>query len=323
MKACVYSSYGPPNVVSIAEVPTPEPKANEVLVRIHATTVSTADWRVRSGIFPKGFGTISRLIFGWSKPRKQVLGSEFSGEVVKVGGGVSNFKAGDFVIGFSAGMGAHAEFKVMKASAAIVHKPAKMSFEDAAALCFGGTTALNYLVNIGRLQAGEDVLIIGAGGAVGSAAVQLAKHLGAKVTAVCSGSKAAKIKELGAVRVIDYKTEDFIKGKETYDVILDTIGNTNFERCRHVLTDKGRLLMVTAGLDDFLTMIWTGIKGGKKAIGGATLEKADDVLKLVELYERGVYRPLIDSVYPMSQIVEAHRWVDSGHKSGNVVVVVR
>lgn len=322
MKACVYSDYGPPEVVSIADIPTPEPKADEVLVKIYATTVSTADWRIRSGVFPRGFGTIARLIYGWSKPRKQVLGTEFSGEIVKLGKSVTQFKVGDFVIGFSAGLGAHAEFKTMKANAALVHKPATMSFEDAAALCFGGTTALNFLVNIGRLQAGEKVLVIGAGGAVGSAAVQLAKLFGAEVTAVCSASKASKMKELGALRVIDYKTEDFTKGQETFDVILDTIGNTTFRNCSAVLTDTGRLLMVAAGADDFLSMILTAIKGGKKAIGGATLEKAEDLQKLVEFYERGVYRPLIDSVFPMSQIVDAHRRVDSGHKTGSVVVKV-
>ena len=322
MKACVYSGYGQPDVVSIAEIPTPEPKIDEVLVKIHATTVSTADWRIRAGLFPRGFGTVARLIYGWSKPRKQVVGTEFSGEVVKVGPSVSSFKIGDFVIGFSAKLGAHAEYKVMKANAALVHKPVNMTFEEAAALSFGGTTALNFLMNIGRLQAGEKVLVIGAGGAVGSAAVQLAKHFGGIVTAVCSASKAVMMKELGASCVIDYKAEDFTKGKETYNVILDTIGNTNFAKCRHVLSDNGRLLMVSAGADDFLSMIFCAIKGGKKAIGGATLEKAEDMQQLVDLYQRGVYRPLIDSVFPMSQIVDAHRRVDSGHKSGSVVIKV-
>ncbi len=322
MKACVYSSYGQPDVVSIAEIPTPEPKVDEVLVKIYATTVSTADWRIRTGLFPRGFGTIARLVYGWSKPRKQILGTEFSGEVVKVGPSVSGFKKGDLVIGFSAKLGAHAEYKVMKADACLVHKPLNMSFEEAAALSFGGTTALNFLMHIGRLEAGEKVLVIGAGGAVGSAAVQLAKHFGGIVTAVCSASKTAKMKELGAFRVIDYKTEDFTKGKETYNIILDTIGNTNLANCRHVLSDNGRLLMVSAGLDDFLSMLFSKIKGGKKAIGGATLEKSDEVQQLVDLYQRGVYRPLIDSVFPMSQIVDAHRRVDSGHKSGSVVVKV-
>lgn len=320
MKACVYSNYGSPDVVSIAEVPTPEPKAGEVLVRIHAATVSTADWRIRSATFPTGFGTIAKLIFGWSKPRKQVLGSEFTGEIVKIGASVSNFKVGDFVIGFSAGLGAHAEFKTMKSTAAIIHKPAKMSIEEAAAFSFGGTTALHFLTNIGRLLPSEKILIIGAGGAVGSAAVQLAKHLGGEVTAVCSAAKSLKVKELGAERVIDYKKDDFTAGKEKYDLILDTIGFTTFPLCRDVLSDKGRLLMVSVGLSEFRWMIWTGIKGSKKALGGVAIEKAADLLKLAEMFELGVYRPLIDKVYPMSEIANAHRHVDEGHKSGSIVI---
>ncbi len=322
MKACVYFFYGQPDVVSVVEIPAPEPKADEVLVQVHATTVSTADWRIRAGLFPRGFGTIARLVYGWSKPRINVLGGEFSGKVAKVGSRVTNFKPGDSVIGFSAAMGAHAEFKVIKANAAIVHKPAEMSFEDAAALSFGGTTALNFLLKIGRMQAGESVLVIGAGGAVGSAAVQIAKHFGGIVTAVCSSSKSTKMRELGADRVIDYKAEDFTKGKETYDVILDTIANTNFSKCQHVLNDKGRLLMVAAGADEIPSMIWTAIKGGKKAVGGATSEKSEEVQKLVDLYLQGAYRPLIDSVFPMSRIVDAHRRVDSGHKFGSVVIKV-
>lgn len=320
MKACVYSVYGSPDVVTVVEVPTPEPKEDEVLIRVQAATVSTADWRIRSATFPTGFKTMGKLVFGWSKPRNKILGGEFTGVTVKVGARVSNFKVGDQVIGFSARMGAHAEFKVMKASAALVLRPVSMSIEQAAAFSFGGMTALHYLANIGRLQPGENILVIGAGGSVGSAAVQLAKHFGAKVTAVCSVAKSATVKALGADQTIDYKTEDFTQSGVKYDLILDTIGSTSFPLCRYVLTDNGRLLMVAAGANEFSWMIWTGLKRGKKALGGVTPEKATDLQKLIDLYQSGAYRPLIDRVYPMSDIVNAHRHVDNGHKSGSVVI---
>ncbi len=322
MKACVFSRFGSPEVVTVSEIDTPRPKSGEVLIRVHATTVTTADWRIRSATFPHGFATISRLVFGWSKPRKQVLGIEFSGEIVELGERVSKFKVGDAVIGISAGLGAHAEYKVMKADAAIVLKPKQMSFEEAAALPFGGTTALHYLTTIGQLKSGEKVLVIGAGGSVGSAAIQLAKHFGAHVTAVCSAAKSAKVLALSAERVIDYRLEDFTKGGETYDLIVDTIGSTTFSKCCHVLNEKGRLLMIAASVNDFLSMAWTGIKGGKKALGGVTPERASDILKLIEIFELGTYRPVIDRVFPMDQIVDAHRLVDGGHKFGSVVVKI-
>jgi NADPH:quinone reductase-like Zn-dependent oxidoreductase len=249
-----------------------------------------------------------------------VLGIEFSGEIVELGERVSRFQVGDAVIGFSAGLGAHAEYKVMKEDAAIVLKPKQMSFEEAAALPFGGTTALHFLRDVGHLKEGEKVLVIGAGGSVGSAAVQLAKHLGARVTAVCSASKSANVLALGAERVIDYRLEDFTKGSEKYDVILDTIGSTTFSQCCDVLSAKGRLLMIAAGINDFMSMAWTGIKGGKRALGGVAPERASHLLRLIELFELGAYRPMIDSVFPMDQIVDAHRRVDSGHKFGSVVV---
>jgi len=322
LRACVFSRFGPPEVVTVSEVDTPRPAASDVLVRVHATTVTTADWRIRSSTFPHGFDTMARLVFGWSKPRKQVLGSEFSGEIVEVGERVTKFKVGDAVIGFSAGLGAHAEFKVMKEDAALVLKPKRMSFEEAAALPFGGTTALHFLTDIGQLKAGEKVLVIGAGGAVGSAAIQLAKHFGARVTAVCSAAKSAKVLALGAERAIDYRLEDFTKGDETYDVILDTIGSTTFSKCRGVLSEKGRLLMIAAGLDQLLLGAWTGIKGGKRALGGVAPERSAHILKLIEIFELGAYRPIVDRVFSMDQIVDAHRLVDSGHKFGSVVVKI-
>ena len=322
LKACVFSRFGSPEVVTVSEIETPRPKLGEVLIRVHATTVTTADWRIRSATFPHGFATMSRLVFGWSKPRKQVLGSEFSGEIVELGERVSNFKVGDAVIGFSAWLGAHAEYKVMKSNAAIVLKPKQMSFEEAAALPFGGTTALYFLKDIGKLKGGEKVLVIGAGGSVGTAAIQLAKHFGAHVTAVCSASKSANVLALGAERVIDYGLEDFSKGSEKYDVILDTIGSTTFSKCCDVLSEKGRLLMIAAGINEFLSMAWTGIKGGKKALGGVAPGRASDILKLIEIFELGAYRPMIDRVYPMDQIVNAHRLVDGGHKFGSVVVKI-
>ncbi len=246
MKAIVYSKYGPPNVVTLAEVQKPTPKDNEVLIRIRATTVTTGDWRARSLSMPAGFGLLGRLVFGVFGPRKPILGTELAGEVEAVGSAVTRFKVGDQVFAFTgASYGCHAEYRTMPEDGLIALKPAKLSFEEAATLSFGGTTALSNLRKAG-IKAGDSVLVVGASGGVGTAAVQLAKHFGARVTGVCSTANRELVGSIGADKVIDYTVEDFSKGDETYDIIVDTTGTAPFSRCDNGLKPGGRLVVIWA-----------------------------------------------------------------------------
>lgn len=322
MKAAVYERYGPPEVLALKNVEKPTPKDNEVLIRIHATTVTSADWRMRSLELPFGFGLIAPLIVGISKPRQPVLGSELAGEIECVGKHVSAFKVGDRVCAFSDfSMGCHAEYKCMAADAAVALVPANLSYEEAAALCFGGTTALSFF-NRAKLQRGESVLVNGASGAVGTAAVQLARHFGAQVTGVCSTGNLELVKSLGATRVIDYTKEDFTRNGESYDVIVDTAGTAPFWRSKGSLKQGGRLLLVLAGLPAILQIPWVSMTSSKKIIAGPATGNAADVRLLARLAEAGEFKPVIDKRYPFEQIVEAHRYVDTGRKKGNVVVTL-
>ncbi|HEX7705231.1 MAG TPA: NAD(P)-dependent alcohol dehydrogenase [Thermoanaerobaculia bacterium] len=320
MKAVVYQQYGGPDVLRFTEVPTPVPKDDEVLIRIHATTVTAADWRVRSLIVPRGFGLMSRLALGVSGPRQPILGTELSGVITAVGKAVTKFKPGDAVFAFSGiRMGCHAEFKCMSEDAAVALKPANLSHDQAAALSFGGTTALHFL-RAAKLSAGEKVLINGASGAVGTAAVQLAKHFGAEVTAVCSAGNADLVRSLGADHVIDYKTEDFTRNGRVYDVIMDNAGTAPFARSSGSLHERGRLLVVLGGLRDLLSIPWFALTNSRKVIGGTAKEKSSDLRFLADLAERGEFTPVIDRRYRFDEIVEAHRYVDTGRKKGNVVI---
>jgi len=245
MKAVVYTKYGSPNVVALAEVPKPAPKVHEVLIRVHATTVTTGDWRARSLEMPPGFGLLGRLVFGVFGPRKPILGTELAGEIEAVGKAVTRFKPGDQVFAFTgASYGCHAEYRTISEAGMIALKPTNLSFEEAAALSFGGTTALSFLQDKGGIKRGDKVLIVSASGGVGTAAVQIAKHFGAKVTGVCSTANLELVRSIGADKVIDYTTEDFAKNAETYDIILDTTGTTSFSRCGNALKEGGRLLLV-------------------------------------------------------------------------------
>lgn len=323
MKAIMYERYGPPEVLHVVEMEKPAPKDNEVLIKSHATTVTSGDWRVRSLNVPVGFGLISRLVFGISKPRQPILGTELAGEIEAVGKDVSKFKVGDQVFAFNgAGMGCYAEYKCMQEDGAVALKPANLTYEEAAALSFGGTTALDFFRR-GKLRSGERVLINGASGGVGTAAVQLARHFGADVTGVCGSANVDMVRSLGASHVIDYTKEDFTQNGETYDVIVDTAGTASFSRCRHSLTDGGRLLMVLGGLSDMLLVPWASMTSNKKVIAGPASERPDDVRFLAGLAEAGEFKPVIDRRYPFEQIVEAHRYVDAGHKKGNVVITLR
>ena len=322
MKVAVYEKYGPPEVLQLREVEKPTPKANEVRIKTHATTVTSGDWRVRSLNMPAGFGLISRLVFGVFRPRQPILGTELAGEIDSVGKDVSKFKVGDQVFAFGdAAMGCYAEYKCMPADGAMALKPANLTYEEAAALSFGGTTALNFFRR-GKLQRGESVLINGASGGVGTAAVQLAKHFGADVTAVCSTSNMEWVRSLGARRVIDYTKVDFTQNGETYDVIVDIVGTAPFARCKASLNARGRLLMVLGGLPDMLRIPWVSMTSGKKIIAGPASGRAEDLRFLAELADAGEFTPVIDRRYPFEQIVEAHRYVDTGRKRGNVVITL-
>lgn len=322
MKVCVYERYGSPEVLQLKEVEKPTPKDNEVLIKILATTVTSGDWRVRSLNVPAGFGLIMRLVFGVSKPKQPILGSELAGVIESVGKDVRKFKAGDQVFAFSdAAMGCHAEYKCMPEDGAVALKPSNLTYDEAAALSFGGTTALSFFRK-GKLQSGEKVLINGASGGVGTAAVQLARHFGADVTGVCSSANVEWVRSLGATHVIDYTKQDFTQNGETYDVIVDTVGTAPFSRSKASLKERGRLLMVLAGLPDMLQAPWVSLTSSKKVIAGPATVQAEDLRFLAGLAEAGEFKPVIDRRYPFEQIVEAHRYVDTGRKKGNVVITL-
>ncbi len=323
MKAAVYRKYGPPDVVKIENVEKPKPKENEVLIKIHATTVTTGDWRARSLTVPEGYGPIARLVFGLVRPRKPVLGSELAGEIEAVGKDVTKFKVGDQIFAYPGlGLGCHAEYRTMPEDGRIVLKPANLSFEEAAAICFGGATALYYLRDMATIQSGEKVLVIGASGAVGSAAVQLAKHFGADVTGVCSAANLELATSIGADRVIDYTKEDFTRNGETYDIIFDAVGVASFAKCTDTLRPGGRLLLVVAGLSQTLNAAWGSKPDNKKVFAGPARNGVEDLLFLKQLIEAGRFKPVIDQSYPLERIVEAHARVETRRKRGSVVIAV-
>ncbi len=322
MQAYVYRRYGGPDVVELAEVPKPVPRANEVLVRIAATTVTSGDWRVRTLSVPKGLGLVARLMLGIVRPRQPIMGSELAGTIEAVGQSVTRFRVGDEVFGFpGAAMGCHAQYRTMAEDGALARKPANLSFEEAASLSVGGSTGRHFLRKAG-LKAGDRVLVVGASGGVGTAVVQLAKHFGAEVTGVASTANQALVASLGADRTIDYTREDFAANGETYDIVVDTVGETSFARCKAVLRDGGRLLAVAAGMREMLATLWAPLTGSRRVIAGPAAERPDDVRQLAALAESGALKPVIDRCYPFAQMAEAHAYVETGRKRGSVVVRV-
>jgi NADPH:quinone reductase-like Zn-dependent oxidoreductase len=322
MKAALCSRYGAPDTVRIVEIPTPVPRAHEVLIRIRASTVASADWRLRSGQMPSGFGLISRLVFGLRRLRQPVLGTELCGTITAIGSGVTRFQPGDAVVGFAGtGLRCHAEYRVMRADAALVPQPANLDDTRAAALCFGGTTALHFLRDRARLQPGQSVLILGGAGAVGSAAIQLAKQLGASVSATSSAANLDLLRSLGADHGFDYRTHDFTAGGPRYDHILDTVGAATFGLACRALRPGGCYLAVAADLSGMLAGLRRGPQG-QRQLSGPAPERLADVAWLADLAAQGCYRPVIDSCYPLEQIARAHARVETGHKRGNVVVTM-
>lgn len=316
MNAIVYTKFGPPEVLQLREVAKPKPKENEVLIKIHATTVVKEDPDMRAS---RGFN-------GFLKPRHPILGQELAGEVEATGKAVTRFKPGDPVFGIDM-FGAYAEYKCMPENAALAIKPANMSYEEAASVPNGALTALPYLRDKGKIQSGQTVLIYGASGSVGAAAVQLARYYGAKVTGVCSTANLEMVKSLGAEQVIDYTQEDFTENGKTYDIIFDTVGKRSFSECKGSLADGGIYLATVPTPVMMLQVLWTGRSGSKKVKLAATglrpaREKIKDLAFLTGLIEAGKMKAIIDRCYPLEQIAEAHRYVEKGHKKGNVVITV-
>jgi NADPH:quinone reductase-like Zn-dependent oxidoreductase len=315
MKAAVCDRYGPPEVVQIKDVPMPVPNAGELLVESRAATVNSGDARLRGLRVPRGMSALVRLSMGVTKPRRSVLGFEVAGRVKDAASDVTGFGPGDRVVasrGFK--FGCHAEYITVAEHGQVARIPDTVSYDAAVALCFGGSTAL-YFLDRAKLSAGESILINGASGAVGVIAVQLAKHRGADVTAVCSSANAELVRGLGADHVIDYTAQDFSRNGQRYDVIMDAHGNAPYARIKNSLQPGGRFLMVVGDLFQTVASTWQ-----RATIGGTAKVSGEVYRTLMSLAEQGVLKPVIDTVLPFEQIVEAHRRVDGGHKVGSIVL---
>jgi NADPH:quinone reductase-like Zn-dependent oxidoreductase len=315
MKAVVYEKFGPPEVLQLGEVEKPIPKDNEVLIRIHAATVAAEDPGLRRSPGLNGFG----------KPRHPILGYYLAGEIESAGQDVKRFGKDDPVFGWTGmGLGAYAEYKCMPEEGVLAIKPANLTYEQAVAIPNGAITALIFLRDGGNIQSGYQVLINGASGAVGTAAVQLAKHFGAKVTGVCSTTNLQLVSSLGADSVVDYTKEDFTQSGQTYDIVFDVVGWRSFSRCKSSLKPRGIYLLTNPGPSNLLQMLWTSMVDGKKVkwVPSALKANAADLGFIAGLAEAGELKPVIDRRYPLEQVAEAHRYVEKGHKKGNVVLTV-
>ena len=319
MKAVVYTHYGPPEVLEIKDVQKPALKSNQVLIQIHATTVNRTDTGFRSAKY-----VVSRIVTGLIKPRKTIAGSEFAGKVVEVGAEVTDFVVGDNVFGFEdVRSGAHAEYMAQAAAGSIAKMPAGFSYQELAPAGEGATYALN-IIQAAGVTKGQKVLVYGASGAIGSAAVQILKHLGAGVTAVCGTQNVGLVKKLGADNVIDYQTQDFTHTSDRFDFVLDAVGKSSYGTCKKVLKPAGKYCSTELGsyVQNPLLAIWFAITGRRRVIfpiPKINKEKMEYIRQLVEL---GAYKPVIDRIYPLSKIVEASRYVETGQKTGNVVITV-
>lgn len=322
MKAIICTKYGPPEVLQLKELEKPIPKDNEILVKIHATTVTKADFRIRSFTVPLSFWIPARLMIGLRKPKKAILGVELAGEIEATGKNVTLFKKGDEIFAASLlNFGAYAEYASLSEDGPVALKPTNVSFEEAAAIPIGARTALSFLRKA-NIQPGQKVLIYGASGSVGTYAIQLAKYFGATVTGVCSTSNLALVESLGADKVIDYTQRDFTDRFEIYDIILVAIDKLSFAECMKALSKNGTYINVTAPMKN-IPMLWTSITSRKKIItGGNSPETSEALIFLKTLVEEGKLKAVIDRQYPLEQIVEAHRYVEKGHKKGNVVITV-
>jgi NADPH:quinone reductase-like Zn-dependent oxidoreductase len=317
MRAVVYDRYGLPEVLRLAEVPQPVPKDDEVLVKVHASTVNRTDcgWRGAKPFFV-------RVFLGLRRPKRRILGMELAGEVEAAGAGVTEFEVGDRVFGVQ-GFGAHAEYTCVRESGAVAHMPSGTTFEEAAPIGDGACIALSCLKHA-DLREGTRLVVYGASGSVGTAAVQLAKHLGAHVTAVCNTKNVELVRSLGADEVVDYLQEDFTRNGKTYDVVFDAVGKYSFRRCRHSLKPGGKYIDTDLGFMWHVPLLalLTRWIGDKKVTLGVAKYRKDDVVLLKELVEAGQYRAVIDRTYPLEDVVEATRYVETGQKTGNVVLTL-
>jgi NADPH:quinone reductase-like Zn-dependent oxidoreductase len=322
MKAALYRRYGPAGNVTVEDAPDPIPGDGEVLVDVHASTVTTADWRMRASAFPGVLWLPGRLMTGLFRPRRQILGGDFSGRVSALGDGATRFAIGDEVFGFS-GHGAHAERLAMPETGAIAAKPAGLSHVEAASVPFGGLAALVFLRDFARVETGWRVLVLGATGGVGVFAVQLARHFGAHVTATAAANRSDLVRSLGADALIDHHHADFTDAAEPFDVILDTVGATDFAKARRALAPSGVYVPLDIGLREGLQKLATLRGDGQRIAIGVSSDTGPDLEFLAELLETGTIRPVIDSTYPLDRIVDAHRRVESRRKTGAVVVTLR
>lgn len=322
MNAIISTAYGGPEIFQLLEVDKPSPKENEVLIKIRAAAVTTAETMMRTG-----YPLLGRLYLGLTKPKNVIPGTSFSGEIETVGKNVTTFKKGDKVFGESLDtFGTHAEYVCIKANGIITHMPENISFDALGGVGDGPMTSWNFLQELTQLKAGQSILINGASGSLGTAAVQIAKHLGAEVTGVCSTQNIALVKSLGADEVIDYKQEDFTKNGKTYDIIFDTVGKSSFSKCKKSLNEKGAYLSPVLGMNLLFQMLRTSIFGNEKALFSATgmLSEAKTINflhKIKGLYETGKLKTIIDRRYYLEDMTEAHRYIDTGHKKGNVVII--
>jgi NADPH:quinone reductase-like Zn-dependent oxidoreductase len=317
MKAIVYTQYGAPEVLQLKEVEKPTPKDNEILLRVKATAVNSGDVRLR-----KADPFAVRFIFGLLKPKINILGSVFSGEVESVGKDVKLFKVGDQVFGHTdMSFGSYAEYKCLPENASIALKPATISHKEAAVIPFGGVTALHFIKKA-MIKPGQKVLIVGASGAVGSAALQLAKSFGADVTGVCSTANIDLVKSIGADKVIDYTKQDFTKNGETYDVIFDSVNTISVSQSLKSLNKNGIMILSAAGMSEMLQGLWISMTSSKKVMTGVISHKAADIIFLKEVIEADKLKPVIDRTYSLEQMAEAHAYVEKGHKKGNVAIEI-
>jgi NADPH:quinone reductase-like Zn-dependent oxidoreductase len=330
MKSAMYTEYGTPEVLQIHEVTKPTPKEDELLIKVHAVSVGIGDVWARNfkaitpGKFsmPGLFWLPARMYFGFSKPKVNILGAEFSGQVELVGRNVKSFKSGDAVFGYRGqSMGANAEYLCVPENSLVAIKPANMTYDEAAVVPYGALTALNLLRSV-NIQPGQKVLINGASGGIGSAALQLAKYYGAEVTGVCGTPRMEFVKSLGADHVIDYTREDFTKNGRTYDLIFDIMGRTSFAKCKNSLNENGRYLLASFKMKQVFQMLWTSMFGTKKVICALSGEKLEDLLFIKELVEQGKIKSIIDKRFPLEKIVEAHRCVETGDKKAKIVITV-
>lgn len=322
MLAVTCRYYGSPDMLALEEVARPAPKADEILVRVRASSVTSGDVRLRAFRGAGMFWLPMRLLFGVLRPRNPLTGMEFAGVVEAAGEGTSRFRAGDAVFGMKIG-GTNAEYVAVREAAAIAAKPDGLSFEEAAVVPFGALSALTFLRDFVQIKPGQKILIHGASGAVGVFAVQLAKHFGAHVTAVCSAANIELVSSLGADRVIDYSRTDFTQSAEVFDAILDTVGGTSFSRSRRVLASRGRHVFVVQTATQLLQALWTSMRPGKRVVVGFSGgDSKDDLLLITRLIESGRIRPVIDRTYPLEKVADAHRYVETGRKRGGVVVSV-